>query len=331
MSMVGRRSWTNLAGCAALCNALCACGGEGSSDDGPNDGAATGGTGSGGALGTTGGTGAAGTGGAASPSGEESVARVQVLRTLGAGNQTVVTATFDLEEAAAWDALGGASGSSCTTTAFGDCSLFTCTPSDPTTDPTIDPSTLPSLVRLEAGTLTVSGADGGFTSVGSPSGETKTYAFATSGDIVGEEALTVTATGGTIAAFTSAITIPLAPLLLGPSVPTSSAGRVDVSVSRSADLVLTWDARATGTTLELVSVLPAAAGTTTQLSCRFDTASGTGTIPQAALAPVPIGTEIHLFSSNQVDVETPQGTVAIVGGIETVSPDRASFPVLVLE
>ncbi len=300
--------------------------------------AATGGSAASGGASASGGAGAsgrAGTGGSAggagmgANAGSESVGTIQIYRLLAAGDISRATATFALVEQAAWDAL--ASGpSSCTSQTFGDCGVSVCPPPDDV-EPAVDAGTLPSLVRHHAGTLSVSSNNSDFTATGTPGGENNDYQLTTGNSIIGGEIVTITTTGGTIGAFEATLEIPLAPLLISPvGILVDGGPEAAVSVSRGADLSLTWQARGATQAL-LAQIIVSSSESATTLGCRFDAARGTGTIPAAALAFVPSGDEIHLFATNTTTVSTPQGPVTLFGALEIASEDKMYYPYLVLE
>lgn len=320
----------------ALTTLAIACGGPAPDPEGTGGAAGgsggvsgTGATGSGGAADQSGG---AGSGGAGSGGDDGNViGTVQVVRTLAyadiGGRATV---RFNYVEQAAWDARDRAE-RTCTREEFGACRIWTC---EPATDPNLgDP---PSSVRLEAGTITIVPDRDEFTASGGPTGDNNEYNLSSSGAMLGEEILTVTATGGAISAFQGMVQIPLAPLLLSHDASAPSQGtKVKIPVPRTVDLALGWDARGTAQTMNMQTL---SAQTTepggksvVSLSCAFEAPSGSGTIPAAALSQLPVGTEIHLLASNRQLVSTPEGDVQLLAGFEAVSSDRTGYPMFVLE
>ena len=263
---------------------------------------------------------------------DDSIGLVQVYRTLAHGAVSRASASFDLEEQAAWDALGEGQ-PSCVTTAYGDCRLTVCPPpTDPGPDPDVDPDDLPSLARLEAGTISVSSDSGEFTATGDPTGTNGTYVVSASGSFAGEEVVTVSAAGGTIEAFEGTIQIPLAPLLTLPAVSGEVAAVTSIPVPREEDFAFSWDARGTADTLEAIVLLPEDAPELSPgLTCTFDASAGSGVLLAEALEQLPVGTAIHFFSVNRGEVETAQGTVYLAAYFELLSEDKMAYPQFVLE
>lgn len=289
--------------------------------------------GSGGGVAGTGvaGTGAAGTGTGATSAGhagtggaedsEHYIGTLQVARTATPVARILPAATFDLVEQAAWDALAQ-DGGSCLEETFGACVIAKC-PVGPDTEPNLPNP--PSTDRLDAGTITMTADVGNFSSTGKPTNADHGYAFDVSGSLTGAELVTISATGGTVSAFSTKIQLPLAPLLLTPSL-AGSPGAVDVPVARTADFTFTWDARGA----EKLQLSVSGSGSTF-LTCKLDAASGTGTFQVGALSQLPAGTRIRLFSVQEGTVETAEGAVRVLAAFETISADKASFPTFVLE
>src|SRR6478735_276210 len=318
-----------------------ACSGEAPADMGSGGGSSSGGTASGArGDGTEEGGASSGSASGGSESGSgggsevdyDSIGLVQVYRTLAHGAVSRASASFDLEEQAAWDALGEGQ-PSCVTTAYGDCRLTVCPPpTDPGPDPDVDPDDLPSLARLEAGTISVSSDSGEFTATGDPTGTNGTYVVSASGSFAGEEVVTVSAAGGTIEAFAGTIQIPLAPLLTLPAVSGEVAAVTSVPVSRAADFAFSWDARGTADTLEAIVLLPEDAPELSPgLTCTFDASAGSGVLLAEALEQLPVGTAIHFFSVNPGEVHKTKGNVYLAAYFELLSEDKTAYPQFVLE
>lgn len=297
---------------------------------GGGGGAASGGSSaqSGGSESDGGGSATGGGSGGSDPEGNASVARIQVYRTLALDDTSPgrVTATFDYVEQAAWTAFE-AVGEACSREQFGDCWIRTCTP----TGAQPDQSEQPSSLRLEAGTIMLVPDRDDFAASGMPTGEGNDYAFTTSGTVLGEEIMTVTASGGAIGPFQGMVQIPLAPFLLSHDAMTAVAGTVvSLPAPRTTDLVVSWDARGTAETMQTIVSYP---GDTSQitLACSFDATLGSGRILASALSQLPAGTEIHFFAVNSQTVTTPDGDVELLGVMEMLSPDRTGYPMFTLE
>jgi hypothetical protein len=232
---------------------------------------------------------------------------------------------FDLVEQAAWDALGT---SPCARESFGDCVLTKCPVSE------MEPSSVPnapSVARLEAGTITITADMGPFSATGMPTADKVPYVFQASGGLSGGETLTVTATGGTISAFTGTIPVPLAPLLLAPPID-GLKGTIDIPVPRTADFSIRWDARSASDQIQLSVRAPVDAPAGTRyLSCGFAAAAGAGTFQAGALAQLPAGTRIRLFGVTYRTVQTARGHVRLLAAFEMISSDKMSYPSLVLQ
>jgi hypothetical protein len=264
----------------------------------------------------------AGTGGASASS--ATIGSLQVIRTLTATGSTVSSAKFDYVEQAAWDAR--ASGKGCPTETYGACVLTKCTNDETQPDPTAPPSS----DHLDAGTITMSADKGTFSGTGAPTEADHGYSFDSTGSISGQEIVTVSATGGTISAFSGKVQVPLTPLLLMPSIDGAS-GRVEVPVSRTADFTFSWDARGASQKLQLVVTGSTTATAANFLTCNLDVQAGTGTFKAGALSQLAAGTRIRIFGLNSVAIQTPQGPVAFLAAFEMSSADKMSSPVFVLQ
>jgi hypothetical protein len=218
------------------------------------------------------------------------------------------------------DALSGAS--DCTRAEYGDCTVATCPPS-----PEPPPQEPPFVERLHAGTIQIVPDRDDFTGTGTPEGETNQYTFTTTGTLLGEEIMTITALGGPISAFQGTIQVPLAPLLTSPVVTGEDGSPHEILVPRAVDFAFSWDARGTGQTLTTSS---SGTGTST-ISCQFDAARGTGIFPAAALQQLAAGAEIHLILTQRETISTPEGDIDVLAGLELDSLDRTVYPYFVLE
>jgi hypothetical protein len=215
----------------------------------------------------------------------------------------------------------------CAEETYGACKVTKC-PVDSEMEP--EPLAPPSGALLDAGTITMTADVGSFSRTGMPTKANHGYTFDSNGTLSGGELVTISATGGTISAFTGKIQMPLAPLLLMPSL-AGSQGAIDVPVARTADFTFSWDARGASDRLTLVVSNPLGDTGQPWLSCNFDAPAGTGTFQVGALSQLPVGTRIRLFGVKSGAIETPEGTVAILAGLEVISSDKASYPTFVLE
>ncbi|MEI9954110.1 MAG: hypothetical protein WDO74_35340 [Pseudomonadota bacterium] len=254
------------------------------------------------------------------------IGNVQVVRALPGAARAA--ATFDFVEQAAWDALAAsAPTNTCAQQTHGDCVVTTCST---TSEMTSESSNPPSVVRLDAGTITISSDTDEFSATGTPTGSNGAYVFQAGGALGGGGMLTVSATGGTVPAFTGTFPLPLAPLLLAPSIDGLN-GTIDISVSRTADFSIRWDARGASDEIQVVVTKPDDAGTWPVLNCHFAAAAGMATFPTGALAQMPAGTRFRLLGVNRRTLETAKGPLQLIGAYEMVSSDKMSYPSLVLQ
>jgi hypothetical protein len=280
-------------------------------------------SGSGGSAGT-GTTNGGATGAGGSVDEQSYIGTLQVIRTLMPPGSTLSSARFDLVQQAAWDARSRG-GEPCPEETYGACVVAKC-PVQPETEPAPD---LPSTDMLDAGTITMTADMGSFSSSGTPTEADHGYTFDSTGSISGHELVTISATGGTISAFSGQVQVPLTPLLLTPSLE-GSKGAIDVPVSRTKDFTFTWDARGASERLQL-SVVNGAGGGSTYMICNLDVAAGTATFQGGALSQLSAGTRIRLFGLNTAVIETPGGKVRVLAAFEMSSQDKESYPTFVLE
>ncbi|HYP86620.1 MAG TPA: hypothetical protein VEQ59_00665, partial [Polyangiaceae bacterium] len=254
--------------------------------------------------------------------GDRKIADVQVVRTTSVSG-TLASARFALQNPGS----PGPDPSACSRETFGDCTISKC----PTPDPNApaDPSPT-AAVGLEAGTITITTDTDVFSATGQPITNQLNYSFDTTGNVSGGEQVQISASGGLVDAFTAQIQMPLAPLLMMPTV-TAAQGEIEVRVPRTADFTLDLDARGTAQTLVLVVAPPPMVTNKAALTCQFDAAKGTATFPSGALTQLAAGTTLRLFAANQLRVPTPQGYVNVAAAFEMVTPDKMGYPKLVLE
>jgi hypothetical protein len=93
------------------------------------------------------------------------------------------------------------------------------------------------------------------------------------GNLYGEEDVTVAASGGDVPQFEGTIQFPLALLFTG-TLPTATNERVDLAVSRTSDTPLAWERGADG-----VDFVVLGSGIGQQLICEFPSIDGMATIP----------------------------------------------------
>lgn len=121
----------------------------------------------------------------------------------------------------------------------------------------------------------------------------------------GGDAITVTATGATIPAFTRTLT---APSYIDVTSPAQPADGDPLPIDRTKDLVFGWDGGGAG---DLVVLLGDA---TTSMTCKLPTAPGTGAIPAAALAKLaPSSSGFFLMqAASRTDVVVDDWTVQVI-------------------
>jgi len=138
-----------------------------------------------------------------------------------------------------------------------------------------------------------------------------------------KSALTFTAAGGVIPAFSETFCGPAsATITIPPSPPGSGPGR-GLSIDRSVDLAFQWAGGTVGD-LEVAITDDSAAAARIDVRCFFPGASGQGAVPQAALAKISPGT--HTIASNMWvrKISLPTGTcVELTGVITNVSATGA--------
>lgn len=186
-------------------------------------------------------------------------------------------------------------------------------------------------VSLEAGTMTFL-TDGEPLAVAEPNFDySNGYRVAWDGAYGGGELVSISAEGGRVEAFSTEISLPLAPLLITPAVDESTAmAVVDVPVPRDQDFSFSWDARETSESV-VVDLEYNAALNKVGLYCSFDAQQGTGVIPTAALAKLAAGSVLHLWAGHSQNVRLADGYVRVVGLFEVLSPNRVSYPQFVLQ
>jgi len=135
-------------------------------------------------------------------------------------------------------------------------------------------------------------------------------------DVSAGQTLTVTASGGTVPAFTQSIVAPAGIDLTKPNVGSGTG-----STSTSADLVVAWSGGQSGDTVLFEGL---SGGSAYYFACTWDATVGTGTVPKAILA--------ELAGQQSAEIEWLEGTTktfdaggyaitltAYVGGAESVT------------
>ncbi|MBN2196718.1 MAG: hypothetical protein JW751_28170 [Polyangiaceae bacterium] len=163
----------------------------------------------------------------------------------------------------------------------------------------------------DAGTISITAEPPGFemTLVRDTTGAYSTSSV--SGGLSGGEEVVVSASGGEVPAFTTTVNYPLALLLTQPS---PSSDESVISVSRSADLVLTWDRGASG-----VSFVVQGAGAASFAAPSED---GTLTIAASRLAALPADAELLLLTSARQSVTAGEYDIAVATAGAVMTPDR---------
>jgi len=185
----------------------------------------------------------------------------QMSRLPDGGDQTVVGAAF-----------GYYTDGDCVTTTEGACLLRAC----PTRDGTV-------LGEVSAGTITVTSSflpTGGITLAQNPLGR---YPRAPIPGWLGGEDVTITTTGGAVPAFRETLRTPKSFTVTGPVLVSGQR------LPRNQDIVLSWSGGSgevgkIGFTLWKTGGYPVHV-----LSCEYDFADGTATVPTATLTKLPVG------------------------------------------
>jgi len=148
---------------------------------------------------------------------------------------------------------------------------------------------------VSGGTVTITGAAEPITLTPSTTGH---YDARVSPDPLfnGGETLTFTASGGDVPGFTKTIKAPSKPTITQPAKPASQVS--PLVIDRSKDLMVAWTGGGNGTMD--VSLAGAA---DRRVSCRFDTSTGHGKVPSAALSMLTAGmggVSMAAFSEDEV-------------------------------
>jgi hypothetical protein len=273
-------------GCSSTSERMVAAGGDDSGDSGGASGASVGGSNSA-AGGGVGGKGGASSGEAGSATSQGAAAGAAGANAQGFIDlvQGQISTAFNYNAGGGFTRFPSATqpdnGIVCTASTIGACLVSACTISD-----TADTGAPPGGATLDAGTLRITGAGTSkatltFGTV-SPSSTVPGYA-GVSGDtqfFSGGDSIAVVGAGGAdLPAFAmQTVTAPSAVVLTTPV----CAGLVCADLDRTQDLAVAWTGGGAGHVK--ASFETVAANATGSVFCTFDAASGSGTIPTAALA-----------------------------------------------
>lgn len=134
-----------------------------------------------------------------------------------------------------------------------------------------------------------------------------------------KSALTFTAAGGVIPAFSDTFCGPTSATITLPSSPPGSGPGRGLNIDRSVDLAFQWTGGAVGD-LEVAITDDSAAASRIDVQCFFAGASGQGTVPQAALVKLSPGAHTMTSSMWVRKISLPSGTcVELTGVITNVS------------
>lgn len=157
--------------------------------------------------------------------------------------------------------------------------------------------------QYTVGALTATDSAAGVEIFFSESGEmARTPQYLSEVGLGGGETLAISTTGGSVAPFATALSIPLAPLITSHTGTPGADGVVIITASRNADLVVTWDARGAADAVWANTLENLTHGWS------FDAASGTGTIPSSELQQIGVNERILFYAVNQTRVQTNQGS-----------------------
>lgn len=135
---------------------------------------------------------------------------------------------------------------------------------------------------------------------------------------IGGEPATLTASGGTVPAFSHSLRYPLLFILDDPAVP---EGTSDVSVSRAKDFSFAWSRGSADADL-IVHGANDASGKQTYLSCEFPSAPGNATIPQSMLTKLSPQTTLILLSAARATSQAGDFKVRTYLAGEVINPSK---------
>jgi hypothetical protein len=125
-------------------------------------------------------------------------------------------------------------------------------------------------------------------------------------------ALTFSAAGGGVPAFSETFCGPASATITKPA----AAPGAGLTVDRASDLAVQWTGGAVGD-LEIVMRDAGAAGGSLEVRCFFTGATGQGTVPKAALAKISAGTHTIASYTWVRKISLPQGTCVELTGVQT--------------
>jgi hypothetical protein len=221
-------------------------------------------------------------------------------------------ASFSLGNEGQVDAGGG-----CSSEAFGDCVITSCSDVDPGAP---SPSPAPTQ-QPHAGTITIATDGDSFGAVLAPGADGRYADVVPTGHLAGGERVTVSAAGGDVPRFTHALDYPLALLLSEPALPEESV----IRPPRDADLVLRWSRGVSG-----VSFVVQSLGGTFML-CSVPSETGTLTIPSAALAAVEAQQSLALLAAGTDSVTAGEFVISVTHASAVLTSDRTRSVQILVE
>jgi hypothetical protein len=126
-------------------------------------------------------------------------------------------------------------------------------------------------------------------------------------------ALTFSAAGGAVPAFSETFCGPPSATITKPT----AAPGAGLTIDRTSDLALQWTGGAVGDLEIVLRDDTAAAGSRLEVRCSFTGSAGQGTIPKAALAKMSAGTHTVASSIWVRKISLPQGTCVELTGVNT--------------
>jgi hypothetical protein len=145
-----------------------------------------------------------------------------------------------------------------------------------------------------------------------------------SSSLLGQEAMHFSAEGAEVPSFAFDMESPLRLLLTNPGLLVAS-DQATLTVSSTVDTVLTWDRGVAGVTFFVQGTAP-----NQSLTCSFDSAAGTGTIPAEITSQV-VGMELLFTTLTSELVQAGDYTVRIVTAYDVMNPDRSAAVAGVVE
>jgi len=187
--------------------------------------------------------------------------------------------------------------------------------------------------RQHAGTITVVSEEANVHIVVTPDANgAYSQQHIVDGSFRGGEALTVSAAGGTIPAFTMQAQFALLLLVSQPmGVAVQGSRTVVVPQPRSQNAELTWTRGAPNVTFHALTTTSIGTGESATLACTFDSMAGSGTISSEALSAMPAGTQLPLYtawSGRPSDQPTSPGVYVVS---DAATPERTASVALRLE